>query len=120
MDELEYDIYDDLDVFKGNEKQQAEVTTFCPLFLSTIFWRHFVPVQSTQQCFVCDPFITLFIHFQCESCAELRKQLNSVQQQNVQFKTELDEIEKNFHALLQTSRREIQRKDARIKELQKE
>lgn len=25
MDELEYDIYDDLDVFKGNEKQQKDV-----------------------------------------------------------------------------------------------
>lgn len=25
MDDLEYDIYDDLDVFKGTEKQQKEV-----------------------------------------------------------------------------------------------
>lgn len=64
--------------------------------------------------------ICLFIHFQCESCAELREQLNSAKQENAQLAHELKEIEKNFHAMLQTSRQEIQRKDTRIKDIQKE
>lgn len=38
MDELEYDIYDDLDVFKGNEKQEKEVSfSFCLVFLLDFF-----------------------------------------------------------------------------------
>lgn len=42
MDELEYDIYDDLDVFKGDDKQQKEVNYYfinfflAPHFTSTI------------------------------------------------------------------------------------
>lgn len=35
MDEDEYDIYDDLDVFQGNEKQQKEVIPI--IFFSSRF-----------------------------------------------------------------------------------
>lgn len=41
MDDLEYDIYDDLDVFKGNEKQQKEVNCILSGVLINFFWRLF-------------------------------------------------------------------------------
>lgn len=122
MDDCEYDIYDDLDVFDGNKKQEKEVNFDLESCLfSQIFGRH------NYVCACVCWAVNLFIHFQCESCAELRDQLNKTQQQNAHLTNELSQVQKSYEelkvnssALLQTVRQEIQRKDTRIKDLQKE
>lgn len=63
----------------------------------------------------------------CADCAALREKLNDAEEQIKQLKEELAACEKsngisttNFSSLVLTARAEVQRKDTRIKELQKE
>lgn len=108
MDENEFDIYDDLDVFDDNKKRVEEVISV----LVHIDAPHFSANSYLQ-------FISKTTKLD-EELKDIQLKLQRLKDENANLQRINEVTERNCSSLLMTAKAEIKRKDEQIHELRKE